>query len=111
LSHIIDTLRALCLPIKTLLSANYAMVKKAAAKAMGCIGNLRAVSPLISSLGWICDCVQCVSKSFIRTLVNRLLTALKTNNLHIHLQAAEILGKVGNTRIVDMITALLDDES
>ena len=89
-------------------------VRKAAAEALGKIGNKRAVEPLIQAfedIDWAVreaavEALYKIGKSAIG-LLNR---ALKDKNELVRLSAAEALGKIGGNKAVRALTRALKDE-
>jgi len=107
-------------PLIDILNNKNYQVRKAAAMALGQIGDARAVEPLISALGerklWDKDHVG-AEKAFIKALVqintpavDFLIAALDDENWHVRYHAAEVLGKIGDPRAVELLICALNNK-
>jgi HEAT repeat protein len=90
-------------------------VRKAAAKALGRIGDKRAVEPLIKALSdsdWEVRAAAAKALGKLGDLraVEPLITALKDETIAVRECAAEALGKIGDSRAVEPLISALKDE-
>jgi len=89
-------------------------VRWEAAKALGRIGDPRAVHPLIAALRDDCvfvrgEAVEALGKIGDRDAAQPLISALKSSDNDIRLKAAEALGKIGDTKALRPLVAIVKD--
>jgi hypothetical protein len=88
-------------------------VQRAAVKALGNLGDTRAVDALITALKdedlWVKrHAVEALIKIRGEYTVDKLIVALNQENAWVKEQAAEILGKIGDARAVEALIDVLD---
>jgi HEAT repeat protein len=100
-------------PLITVLQDPDVKVRKSAAWALGQIGDSRAVEPLIVAfhdLSW--DVLQSVRKALRQIgapAVEPLIVALKHPDWFMRINAADVLGELGDSRAVGPLIAVLDN--
>jgi HEAT repeat protein len=102
---------------KLIKALNYddASIRGAAAKALGEIGDIRAVAPLIESLKDDQSNVRATAANWLgkfgEPAVKLLCAALKDNSEYVRRFSADALGEIGDLRAVDPLCEALKDEN
>ena len=96
-----------------MLNHSYDDTRSAACRALGGIGNVRAIGPLVNTLG---DKNPFVRREAARALasigttaIEPLITGLKDKSSIVRVNAALVLGDIGNVNSIEPLIGLLDD--